>query len=63
MLLGRRDLLKFAGLAPFASLMPKLARAAEPGPSAGKADYTIRIATGAALLAAGLQRLVVAGAD
>ncbi len=50
MLLGRRDVLKIAGLAPLAGLSPKLVHAAE-GPEPGKADYTIRIGTGLVELA------------
>jgi FtsP/CotA-like multicopper oxidase with cupredoxin domain len=45
MMVTRRSPLEYAALAPAISAIPRLARAAEEGTS-GKADYTLRIATG-----------------
>ncbi len=45
MMLDRRSLLKYAAVAPFAGSLRHLVRAAEET-SGGKADYTLRIATG-----------------
>jgi FtsP/CotA-like multicopper oxidase with cupredoxin domain len=50
MTIDRRSLLKFAGLAPIMSALPRHAWAADPGADE-KADYTLRIANGLAELA------------
>jgi len=49
--IDRRSLLKSAAAVPAASIMPRLARAADDNPPAEKADYTLRIANGLAELA------------